>query len=84
MASGLAVSQTISDAREAFRSGAQFALLDLPAGERQHLQERQRLLCFFVLADILKNGFRLSVKRNDDRLQVILQLSDYLGPCALR
>jgi len=36
---GLAVGQTFADPCEGFRSGAQFALLDLPVGERQ------RLLC---------------------------------------
>lgn len=84
MASGLAVSQTISDAREGFRSGAQFALLDPPVGQRQHLQKRQRLLCFFVLADILKDGFRLSVKRNDDRLRITFSFRMTSGACALR
>jgi hypothetical protein len=79
MASGLAVRQTFADARKGFRSRAQFALLDLPVGERQHLQERQRLLCFFVLADVLKDGFGFSVKRNDDRLRIVFQLPNDLG-----
>jgi hypothetical protein len=35
--------------------------------------------CFFVLADVLKDGFRFSVKRNDDRLRIVLQLPNDLG-----
>lgn len=74
----MAIRQTFANKREGFSSGTELTLFDLTAGERQHLQECQGFLRFLVLADILKDGLRLSMKCNDDRLRVFLQRPDDL------